>query len=206
MARSLPPVCYRRRGRVAGIAGALERVREGVLRCCPICDAFEVIGRDLAVVGPGACAAGEALYLRAYSRRITLVTLGGPSQIAEEALAQVRAAGVTIVEDEVSTISGTVAGCRCTWQIRAPLRRSLRRARGPAPHRARCFAGRRGRWHWTDHDGRQPALLGRWLLCCRGRGDRAQSDRGGDGSGQIAAVDIHNHLRETEGLCLAPVA
>ena len=35
------------------IAGALERVREGVLRCCPICDAFEVIGRDLAVVGPG---------------------------------------------------------------------------------------------------------------------------------------------------------
>ena len=40
------------------IAGALERVREGVLRCCPICDAFEVIGLDLAVVGPGACAAG----------------------------------------------------------------------------------------------------------------------------------------------------
>ena len=35
------------------IAGAVERVREGVLRCCPICDAFEVIGLDLAVVGPG---------------------------------------------------------------------------------------------------------------------------------------------------------
>ena len=39
------------------IPGSLDRVREGVLRCCPICDAFEVIGRELAVVGSGACAA-----------------------------------------------------------------------------------------------------------------------------------------------------
>ena len=29
------------------------------------------------------------------------------------------------------------------------------------------------RWHGTNYDGRQPALLGRWLLCCRGRRDRA---------------------------------
>jgi thioredoxin reductase (NADPH) len=48
-------------------------VADGLLRYCPVCDAFEAIGRRIGVVGPLRGAAGKALFMRGYSRDVTLL-------------------------------------------------------------------------------------------------------------------------------------
>jgi thioredoxin reductase (NADPH) len=45
----------------------------GRLRYCPVCDGFEVIDQDVAVIGTGARGAKEALFLRSFTERVTLI-------------------------------------------------------------------------------------------------------------------------------------
>lgn len=101
------------------IPDAAERVRQGLLRCCPICDAYEVRGRALAVIGAGDCAAGEALFLTAYSPRVTLVTRGGPPDVGAGVLERLRAAGVVIVTEPVLDIAAEAGGVRVILPERA---------------------------------------------------------------------------------------
>ncbi|AWL95599.1 MULTISPECIES: NAD(P)/FAD-dependent oxidoreductase [Bradyrhizobium] len=70
-------------------------VADGLLRYCPVCDAFEVIGRRVGVVGPLGRAAGKALFLRGYSREVTLLATGQDDE--ESATAELEEAGVDIV-------------------------------------------------------------------------------------------------------------
>jgi thioredoxin reductase (NADPH) len=51
----------------------VEAVEHGLLRYCPICDAYEAINRKIAVIGPLAHSAGKALFLRVYSPDVTLI-------------------------------------------------------------------------------------------------------------------------------------
>jgi thioredoxin reductase (NADPH) len=48
-------------------------VRQGLLRYCPVCDAYEAIGRKIAVIGPPDQAAAKALFMRTYSADVTLL-------------------------------------------------------------------------------------------------------------------------------------
>jgi thioredoxin reductase (NADPH) len=61
--------------RIPEIAGARDHVLRGTIRQCPICDAFEVQGRRIAVIGAGPHAAEQALFLTAYSPHVTLAAL-----------------------------------------------------------------------------------------------------------------------------------
>lgn len=47
----------------------------GTLRYCPVCDGYEVTGKDVAVLGADQHGVKEALFLRTYSDRVTLLTL-----------------------------------------------------------------------------------------------------------------------------------
>lgn len=58
------------------IIGATEAVARSLLRVCPICDAFEAIDRRIAVICDGPLGEREALFLRDYSARITLLHIG----------------------------------------------------------------------------------------------------------------------------------
>ncbi|MDB5609603.1 MAG: pyridine nucleotide-disulfide oxidoreductase [Bradyrhizobium sp.] len=49
-------------------------VADGLLRYCPICDAFEATGKRIGVIGPWQHAAAKALFLRGYSKDVTLLT------------------------------------------------------------------------------------------------------------------------------------
>jgi thioredoxin reductase (NADPH) len=81
------------------IEGAVQR---GLVRQCPICDAYEVIDQRIAVIGHGDHGAREALFLRTYSPRITLFTLG---ERADEGLcARMGEAGIAVVDAAVETI------------------------------------------------------------------------------------------------------
>jgi thioredoxin reductase (NADPH) len=51
----------------------IDAVRQGKLRYCPVCDAFEAIGKKIAVIGPLRHAAAKALFMRVYSADVTLI-------------------------------------------------------------------------------------------------------------------------------------
>lgn len=70
-------------------------VADGLLRYCPVCDAFEATGRHIGIVGPLHRAAGKALFLRGYSREVTLLATGQDDD--ESATSELAEAGVEIV-------------------------------------------------------------------------------------------------------------
>ena len=51
-------------------------VKNGLIRTCPICDGYESRDKRIAVLGNGPHAAAEALFLRTYSRQLTLLLVG----------------------------------------------------------------------------------------------------------------------------------
>lgn len=87
-------------------------IARGYVRHCPICDAFEVIDHNVAVLGTGRHAAREALFLRHYTPDLTLLTLGVPPGDAERrALANARIqvideplAGLHIEGDKIAAV------------------------------------------------------------------------------------------------------
>jgi PncC family amidohydrolase len=54
-----------------------EALEAGVLRYCPVCDAYEVIGQAVGVYSDGEAGIGEALYLRHFGADITLFMASG---------------------------------------------------------------------------------------------------------------------------------
>src|ERR1700712_1460504 len=52
----------------------LQYIRKGRVRVCPVCDAYELRGRPILVLGRGERGASEALYLRHYTSEVTLLT------------------------------------------------------------------------------------------------------------------------------------
>jgi len=64
------------RDQLPDLNGCEEAVLRGLLRVCPICDAFEMTGREIAVIGSGEHAWREAQFLLTYSDRVTLVDVG----------------------------------------------------------------------------------------------------------------------------------
>ncbi|MDD1528161.1 pyridine nucleotide-disulfide oxidoreductase [Bradyrhizobium sp. WBOS7] len=70
-------------------------VADGVLRYCPVCDAYEATGRRIGIVGPLQRAASKALFLRGYSRDVTLLATAGDDE--QGATAELLDAGVEVV-------------------------------------------------------------------------------------------------------------
>lgn len=53
-----------------------DAVKRGLIRTCPICDGYESRDKRMAVLGNGPHAAAEALFLRTYSSKLTLLLVG----------------------------------------------------------------------------------------------------------------------------------
>jgi thioredoxin reductase (NADPH) len=60
-----------------------DAVREAVVRYCPICDGYEATDKRIAVCGTFDDALGKALFLRTYSRDVTLLVTDHPKDDAE---------------------------------------------------------------------------------------------------------------------------
>jgi thioredoxin reductase (NADPH) len=87
-------------------------VQRGLIRHCPICDGFEVIDHKVAVIGHGTDALGEAMFLRTYTRDVTLLTLGQPMTLTMEDRRRMAEAGIGVIEEPVVNV--TVEGDRIT--------------------------------------------------------------------------------------------
>ena len=64
----------------------VEALRLGRLRYCPVCDGYEVTDQNVVVIGNGPNAAREAEFLRAYTRRVTLIATEADDDGLDDAL------------------------------------------------------------------------------------------------------------------------
>lgn len=180
-----------------------DAVDRGLLRYCPICDAFEQTGKRIGVLGGDRHALAEALFLRTYSPDIVMMSLTGEG-LDPDAQAQADAAGISVVAAPVSgfDFSGdrvvlTLADGQTEVMdtlyaaLGSHTRNDLGRMLGTDLVGGQCYA--------TDPHQRA-SLDGVYAA-----GDAVEGlDQIGTamGTGSRAAVAIHNDLRDQDGQTL----
>lgn len=176
-------------------------VRDGVLRYCPICDGFEHRGERIAVLGSDLHGAAEAMFLRQFSDKVTLIPKWQVS-LSDAQRAELASNKVEIVEGRVLRLAATADAMFVAIEGEASPRRydilypafgsaprsELATAFGPLADDKDCLP------FTAFSDGLLPGLYG--------AGDVVE---GLDqisvamGQGAMAATRLHNWLRETEG-------
>jgi thioredoxin reductase (NADPH) len=73
-----------------------EALARGLLRYCPVCDGYEVTDKRIAVIGTGKHGTAEALFLRGFTRDITLVCPQGDHELDEPCRAELADAGIVV--------------------------------------------------------------------------------------------------------------
>lgn len=71
-----------------------QAIGDGLLRLCPLCDAFEATGQRLALLGPPCAALNHALFLRTYSADVTLLANTAAASPSPAQLQQLDEAGI----------------------------------------------------------------------------------------------------------------
>lgn len=87
--------------RKPGLPGIDGAIRRGLVRICPICDAYEAIDSAIAVLADGDLGGREARFLRHYSESVTLL-LQGDAPLQDEA--GLRAAGIEVLRIDVGDL------------------------------------------------------------------------------------------------------
>ncbi|HEY0336886.1 MAG TPA: NAD(P)/FAD-dependent oxidoreductase [Burkholderiales bacterium] len=90
-----------------------DAIRTGLIRHCPICDGYEVIGKQVGVIGRGIKGVNEARFLRHYTDKLTLFTIGTPHEISAVDRALLEQCGIVVVDEtlaEVCTEGGAIVG------------------------------------------------------------------------------------------------
>ena len=70
----------------------------GLLRYCPICDGYEVTDKRVGVIGTGDHGMREALFLRGYTRDVTLIAPEAEHGLDDACVAKLDAAGIQRVD------------------------------------------------------------------------------------------------------------
>ncbi|MBY2993607.1 NAD(P)/FAD-dependent oxidoreductase [Rhizobium leguminosarum] len=73
-----------------------EAVKRGLIRYCPVCDGFEVTDKRVAIIGQGSQAFKEAVFLRSYSRDITLVSPSGEHELKASEETRLQQLGILV--------------------------------------------------------------------------------------------------------------
>ncbi len=175
------------------IAGLDDAIRRGVVRICPICDAYEAIDQTIGVLGDSEHSVQEALFLRHYSARVTLIFLGGappaPQRLVDQGVAWTTAqlGDITLQSDGVQ-ISRSGAGA---WTFE---RLYLALGTQPVVDLALAAGAARDPSGALSVDGHQKTSVSRLYAA----GDVVRGLNQivvGAAEAAIAATDIHNRLR-----------
>lgn len=83
--------------RVPEHKAAFDAVKRGVLRLCPICDGYETQGQHVGVLGCSDHAAAEALFIRTYTDRVTLVLTDPDGSLDDSRRQELTQAGIRLV-------------------------------------------------------------------------------------------------------------
>lgn len=97
-----------------------EALKRGLVRYCPVCDGFEVTDKRVEIMGSGSRAYSEALFLRSYSREVTLLSPTGKPQLGMDEAARLQELDIPLRSGpfEVKVEPGAIAilsGTRTDW-------------------------------------------------------------------------------------------
>jgi thioredoxin reductase (NADPH) len=81
-----------------------EAIGQGAIRLCPICDAFEVMDRKVAIYGPASESVGHAVFMRTYSPDVTLIPTRDDVMPSPEQRAELAGFGIRRVDEPVCEI------------------------------------------------------------------------------------------------------
>ena len=81
-----------------------DALMRGLLRYCPICDGYEVTDKRVGVIGTGDHGMREALFLRGYTRDVTLVAQDGEHDLTDACRAKLTAGGIAWVDGPCTPI------------------------------------------------------------------------------------------------------
>ena len=73
-------------------------VERGLLRYCPICDGYEVTDRRVGVIGTGDHGMQEAIFLRGFTRDVTLIAPGAAHDLDDDCIAKLDADDIVRVD------------------------------------------------------------------------------------------------------------
>lgn len=176
-----------------------DAVARGLLRYCPICDAYEQTGKRIGVLGADRHALAEALFLRTYSPDIVMVALNAVDLDDDERV-RAKAAGIRVVQPPVSGFhfndevtvrlaDGTEVQVDTLYvALGSRTRNDLGTMLGTELFDGECFS--------TD-DQQRTSVKGIYAAGDAVEGlDQISSAMG---TGAQAAVAIHNDLREADG-------
>ncbi|WP_226951481.1 NAD(P)/FAD-dependent oxidoreductase [Rhizobium terrae] len=80
-----------------------EALEKGLIRYCPICDGFEITDKNVGVVGSGERALNEALFLRSFTSRVSMISPRDTHDLSREQLA-------TLARHGIEVFSGPITG------------------------------------------------------------------------------------------------
>lgn len=186
-----------------GVERAIER---SLVRICPICDGYEAIDKAVAVIGTDEKGAREAAFLRTYSYRVALIHVGRPEDLAcgdeleRLGIELIRAPinNVRLEADRVTALSwgGTFRSFDLVYS-----------ALGTSPNAGLAEdlgarTGEDGRLFVDAHQ--QTTTPGLYAAgdVVRGLNQIAVASA----EAAVAATDIHNRLRQADGLIVPPKA
>ena len=81
-----------------------DAIQRGLVHHCGICEGYETLGKRVGVLGHANSGLHEALFLRAYTSDITLLSLGCPLVLSEDERRQAAEAGIAVVEEAVNHV------------------------------------------------------------------------------------------------------
>lgn len=81
-----------------------QSVRKGLIRICPICDGYEAQGKAVGVIGHSEKGAREALFLRLYTDRLTLIHVGVPEALPDEERRELAEAGIPVIDTPIGNV------------------------------------------------------------------------------------------------------
>lgn len=82
-------------------------VLAGKIRLCPICDGYDVLDQNIALVSTLQCSLDHAIFLRTYSKKITLFCNPSALSLPAEAKEKLAAAGVVVAKEAIETFTFT---------------------------------------------------------------------------------------------------
>ena len=86
------------------LPGVESAIKRGLLRICPICDAYEVTGKTIGVIGGGSHAAREAIFMHTYSDDVTLIHIRDEASLTSEDRAMLRDANIKLIESAINRV------------------------------------------------------------------------------------------------------
>ena len=80
-----------------------QGLSRGLIRYCPVCDAYEIRGKRIAVLGSGANGFAEASFIRHYSLTVTLIPSDGSVAVAKDGISVLASpmTGLALSDSEV---------------------------------------------------------------------------------------------------------